>query len=275
MGADRQTDGAPTKHGICPRCLDERLEALSEAPPAGRRALGLVRSRPPGGPALRLGKKSRGIWLAGLLMWVATGCAVGGSEAPPQPAAPNLHWGYPAMPGPGLVNVVVEIPAGTNAKWQVAEDGSSVEWESMNGEPRVVAYLAYPASYGMIPGTFVPRESGGDGDPLDAILLGPALERGTVAVARPIGVLFLSDDGERDDKVLAVQTTGPLSDVADLEDLLQRYPGVGAIIETWFTHYKGPDRLRSRGMAGRAEALRIIREASGHCGEVSSGVPLH
>jgi len=202
MGADRQTDGAPTNHGICPRCLDERLEALSEAPPAGRRALGLVRSRPPGGPALRLGKKSRGIWLAGLLMWVATGCAVGGSEAPPQPAAPNLHWGYPAMPGPGLVNVVVEIPAGTNAKWQVAEDGSSVEWESMNGEPRVVAYLAYPASYGMIPGTFVPRESGGDGDPLDAILLGPALERGTVAVARPIGVLFLSDDGERDDKVL-------------------------------------------------------------------------
>lgn len=172
-----------------------------------------------------------------------------------------------------LAHVVVEIPAGTNAKWQVAEDGDSIEWELEDGEPRVVAYLAYPADYGIIPGTLVPRELGGDGDPLDVILLGPALPRGTVTTARPIGALLLLDEGERDDEALAVQTRGPLSDVADLADLQQRYPGVSAIIETWFTRYKGPGRLVSRGMVGRVEALRIIEEASAHYGEASAAAP--
>jgi inorganic pyrophosphatase len=217
--------------------------------------------------------KRRPIWLAALLVGIATGCAVDGGGAPPRGAVPNFLSGYPAMPDPGLVHVVVEIPAGTNEKWEVAEDGRSIEWELEDGEPRVVAYLAYPANYGMIPGTLLPRESGGDGDPLDVVLLGPALERGSVAVARPIGVLLLLDDGERDDKVLAVPLTGPLSDARDLADLQRRYPGVLAIIETWFTHYKGPGRLASRGLAGRAEALRIIEEASAHYGEASGATP--
>lgn len=214
-----------------------------------------------------------GVWLAALLAWAATGCAVDGSGSAPRDAAPSFLSGHPAMPDPGMVHVVVEIPAGTNDKWEVAEDGSSLEWELVNGEPRVVAYLAYPANYGMISGTLVPRESEGDGDPLDVVLLGPALERGSVAVARPIGVLLLLDDGERDDKVLAVQTSGPLSDAADLADLRRRYPGVAAIIETWFTHYKGPGRLTSRGLAGRAEALRIIEEASAHYGQAMGATP--
>jgi inorganic pyrophosphatase len=223
-------------------------------------------------PSLKLGKKWR-TWLAALLVGAAAGCAVGGSGDLPRRAAPNFLSGYPAMPAPGLVHVVVEIPAGTNAKWEVAKDGSSIEWELEDGEPRVVAYLAYPANYGMIPGTLLPRESGGDGDPLDAVLLGPALERGSVAVARPIGALLLLDEGERDDKVLAVPTAGPLSDARDLADLRKRYPGVLAIIETWFTHYKGPDRLASRGLAGRAEALRIIEEASAYYGAASGATP--
>jgi len=160
------------------------------------------------------------------------------------------------------VNVVVEIPAGTNDKWEVDKSSGSLHWEQKDGKPRVVQYLAYPANYGMIPRTSLPYEIGGDGDPLDVLLLGPELARGAVVQARPIGVLHLIDDDERDDKILAVPVAGPLSDVTDLAALDARYPGIRQIVETWFTHYKGPGRTTSAGFGDAVEAVAVVREAN-------------
>jgi inorganic pyrophosphatase len=173
----------------------------------------------------------------------------------------NYHTDFPASPEPGLINVVVEIPSGTNAKWEVTASGT-LEWEIQDSTPRVVQYLPYPANYGMIPRTLLPESIGADGDPLDVVLLGPALERGSVVMARPIGILLLRDDGERDDKILAVLLSGPLSDVLNLADLEGRFPGSPSIIETWFTNYKGPGRLESPGFAGADMALETVEEAS-------------
>jgi len=184
--------------------------------------------------------------------------ACAGSPAP----TANLLDGSAALAGGGLVNVVVEIPAGTNDKWEVEKASGALHWELKDGKPRVVQYLAYPANYGMIPRTSLPKEVGGDGDPLDVVLLGPAVGRGSVVPARPIGVLRLVDDGERDDKILSVSLAGPLSDVSDLETLDARYPGIRSIVETWFTHYKGPGRTMSAGFADAADALAIVEEAS-------------
>jgi len=180
------------------------------------------------------------------------------------PAFANAEGGSVDVHSDPLVNFVVEIPAGTNAKWQVDKVTGKLEWERKDGRPRVVQYLAYPGNYGMIPSTSLPYEVGGDGDPLDVLLLGPALERGSIVHARPIGVLRLLDDGERDDKILAVQTQGPLSEVRDLASLDAHYAGALAIIETWFTHYKGPGRLVSKGYGDAAEALSIVKQASGY-----------
>lgn len=79
---------------------------------------------------------------------------------------------------------------------------------------------------------------------------------------RPIGVLRLIDDGERDDKIVCVARQGPLSNVTDLESLESRYAGVLTIIETWFTSYKGRGRLRSNGFDDEAAAIEIILKAS-------------
>jgi inorganic pyrophosphatase len=183
------------------------------------------------------------------------GCATG---------ATDLLDGPETFGEPGLIHVVVEIPAGTNDKWEVDGESGLLHWELKDGKPRVVQYLAYPGNYGMIPRTRLPAELGGDGDPLDVLLLGPALERGAVVTARPIGVLKLLDDGERDDKVLAVPLAGPLSDVTDLASLDAGYPGARAIVETWFTHYKGPGRVEANGTGGADEALAIVEEAAGY-----------
>ena len=145
--------------------------------------------------------------------------------ASPRERDPSYLDGYAAFADHGLVHVVVEIPAGTNDKWEVEQSSGALRWEHENGRPRVVQYLAYPVNYGMIPRTSLPREIGGDGDPLDVLLLGPRMDRGAVVRARPIGVLRLLDDGERDDKILTVPIAGPLSDALDLETLDARYPG--------------------------------------------------
>jgi inorganic pyrophosphatase len=181
-----------------------------------------------------------------------------------QSAAPTLDLlnDYAAMADSVFVNVVVEIPAGTNEKWQVDKDNGALEWEQENGVPRVVQYLAYPGNYGIIPQTLLPKELGGDGDPLDVMLLGPSHPRGAVVPARVIGVLRLIDRGERDDKVLAVGTNGPLSDAHTLEALDTQYPGVRAILETWFTHYKGVGVSTSNGFASTDSAMMVVREAS-------------
>jgi inorganic pyrophosphatase len=196
--------------------------------------------------------------------------ACGGTALPP--AAPpdsvelrgtaNYITAYPAIVREGIVNAVIEIPAGTNEKWEVVEPGSVLEWEIAEGERRVVGYLAYPANYGMIPRTLLAKEAGGDGDPLDIIVLGPAQPRGSVVAARPVGLLRLLDDGERDDKIIAVRAAGPLSDATTLQDLDALYPGATEIIRIWFTSYKGPGRLESSGYQDEAAAMAVIREAA-------------
>jgi inorganic pyrophosphatase len=82
---------------------------------------------------------------------------------------------------------------------------------------------------------------------------------------RPVGVLLLRDDGERDEKILAVPTSGPLSDVGDLATLESGYPGITLIIETWFTNYKGAGRVTSAGLDDAAAAMALVLEANRHC----------
>ncbi len=169
--------------------------------------------------------------------------------------------GVEARSGDGLVHVVVEIPTGSVDKWEVDKTDGSLRWEFKNGKPRQVRYLGYPGNYGMIPRTLLPKDAGGDGDPLDVIVLGPAVERGTVIEARLMGVLRLLDDGEQDDKLLAVMAGTALADAADLEQLQEQFPGVTQIVETWFTHYKGPDAIETLGYLDAAAAVKVLEAA--------------
>ncbi len=59
----------------------------------------------------------------------------------------------------GNINVVIEIPAGTNAKWEVSADTGNIIWEFKNDKPRVVNYEGgYPANYGTVPKTLLSKE---------------------------------------------------------------------------------------------------------------------
>jgi inorganic pyrophosphatase len=72
--------------------------------------------------------------------------------------AGNLLTSAPTRNPDGSVNALIEIPAGTNAKWEVNEEGV-LEWEMKDGKPRVVRYLAYPGSYGRCRARSSPRRT--------------------------------------------------------------------------------------------------------------------
>lgn len=169
--------------------------------------------------------------------------------------------GYPALNPDGTVNAVIEIPAGTSAKWEVDKSDGSMRWERQGESNRMIRYLPYPANYGLIPQTRLPAEEGGDGDPLDVVVLAPALNRGTVVPVRLIAVLRLRDRGQRDDKLLAVVPGTPMGEVDDLSGLVKDFPGTAQIIETWFHNYKGPGQTESQGFAGADEAAAILQRA--------------
>lgn len=169
----------------------------------------------------------------------------------------NLYTDIGAVNADGTVNAVIEIPAGTHDKWETDTDSGRMFWELKNGSPRVVKYLGYPGDYGMVPQTL-----GGDGDPLDVVLIGTMNLRGSVVPARVIGVFHLIDGGDVDDKLIAVVPGEPMGEVASMAELNANYPGVSSIFEIWFTNYKGPDGgLQSGGFGEVDEAFDVLNAA--------------
>ena len=163
----------------------------------------------------------------------------------------------------GTINVVVEIPAGTSAKWSVNKEGTALVRDFTGDTPRVIDYLAYPGNYGFIPRTLLDEEKGGDGGALDVMVLGPAVPRGTVVRAHPIGILRIVDRMEQDDKVLAVMDGPTLQRVYDIESLKARYPGATEIIVTWWSHAHGNrSKVNLMGTGSRGQANAVIDYAT-------------
>ena len=173
----------------------------------------------------------------------------------------NYLTGYEAVFEDGDINVVVEIPTGSVQKWEVEKTNGTLKWEFVDGKPREVKYLGYPGNYGMIPRTLLPKELGGDGDPLDVIVLGPAVERGDVIKCKIIGVLQLLDRGEQDDKLIAVLENTPFYSVNSIVELDANFNGVSEIVKLWFANYKGPGKMVPQGFADEKVARKILDAA--------------
>ncbi len=206
---------------------------------------------------------------------VSVCCAVADTSTPPAlaetPIAPGIakvdpltldaefdFWhDIPAKTSDGLVNVVVEIPSGTNEKWEVKSDGNMV-WDKKNGIPRVVPYIGYVGNYGS-----VPRTEQADGDPIDLIALSPAFPRGSVVPVRVIGVIVVNDDGAQDDKLFGVVPGMPMGDVKTLEEMNEKFRGVLEILKIFFSYYKGPDGggMALEGVGDEVMAMKLVDES--------------
>ena len=165
----------------------------------------------------------------------------------------NLYTDFAARNADGTINAVIEIPQGDVRKFETDVNTGRLFWELKKGQPRRVAYLGYPANYGM-----VPRTLGWDGDPLDVLVIGPMQLRGTVAAVKLVGVMRMIDGGDLDDKLVAVVQGSPFDGMTlqDLEDA-----GVTAILKVWFESYKGPGEIQVTGFEDVAATQQTLAEA--------------
>ena len=173
----------------------------------------------------------------------------------------DYFHGLEAINSDLLVNVVIEIPAGSNEKWEVSKETGHLEWEIRQDTFRIVPYLPYPANYGMIPRTFLPLDEGGDDDPLDVFLLGPARNRGEVMKGRLVGVIKTLDGGEQDDKLIAIDQESWFYAVHSLEDLKTQFPGALNILITWLENYKGEGVMEIQYAGDETEAMELLEKS--------------
>ena len=156
---------------------------------------------------------------------------------------------------PDCIHVVIEIPRGSRNKYEIDHETNRVYLDR-----RLFTATTYPADYGFVPDTL-----GGDGDPLDAlVLLDDPVYPGVWVEARPIGVLYMEDEAGEDAKLICVPPREPRWDgVNDIADLT---PQLVAEIQHFFEVYKAlePDKHSStQGIGGRVEAWQEIDEARG------------
>jgi inorganic pyrophosphatase len=163
----------------------------------------------------------------------------------------------PTWPEPGVLNAIIEIPAGSAEKRQYDPATNTFPIDLRNGLPRLIRFLPYPANYGFIPGTRMNKEDGGDGDAVDVFVLCGALPSGTVIPVEPIGIIELLDAGERDDKLIAVPVDPALRTV-DVDDIRELPGAARDILVSWLLNYDPEDSAELVAVKDRAAAIATV-----------------
>lgn len=124
----------------------------------------------------------------------------------------GAHYGSKA---PGTVNAMIEIPQGSRAKYEVDKDTGLLKLDRV-----IYSSFQYPINYG-----FIPQTLGQDGDPLDILVLcSQSIQSLCLVEANVIGNMQMIDQGQMDDKIIAVAAHDPsVNHIARIEDLPQHF----------------------------------------------------
>jgi inorganic pyrophosphatase len=157
----------------------------------------------------------------------------------------------PAQPKPGIVNVLIEIPAGSKNKYEFDKDMQCFALDRV-----LYASVQYPYDYGFIPNTLAD-----DGDPLDGmVIMDQPTFPGCVIAARPLGMLEMIDGGDRDEKLLCVPAKDPR--YADITSLEQISPHRLEEIAEFFRTYKNLEKkvTEIQGWQGVDRVMPLLAE---------------
>jgi inorganic pyrophosphatase len=151
-----------------------------------------------------------------------------------------------------LLHCLVEIPKGSRNKYEWDEELGAIKFDRF-----LFSSVVYPTDYGFIPDTET-----SEGEPLDAMVCVSAPTfPGCVIPVKAIAMLRMTDDGERDDKLLCVPQDDPswnaMSCLADLSGQLR------AEIEHFWSVYKLPTghAIEVQGWEDREVALEVLEES--------------
>lgn len=131
---------------------------------------------------------------------------------------------------PNVINVIIEIPKDAEpVKYEVDKASGAIFVDRVLSTP-----MRYPCNYG-----YVPHTLGGDGDPLDALVILPLpLVPGAVIRCRPVGVLRMSDEAGSDEKLVVVPISKVFPGYDHIGDINQVSAHWLERIGHFFEHYK-------------------------------------
>jgi inorganic pyrophosphatase len=161
----------------------------------------------------------------------------------------------PGKNPPEEINVVIEIPRGSNVKYEIDEESGAIFVDR-----KLFTAMFYPCNYG-----FIPQTKEKDGDPVDVLVLGnDPIVPGAVIRANPVGVLITADEEGEDAKVVAVPIAKVDPSFSDVNDIGAVPQHIQDQIKHFFEHYKELEKgkyVKVKGWENRATATRKISEA--------------
>jgi inorganic pyrophosphatase len=166
-----------------------------------------------------------------------------------------MHPWHDIDPGTNIetyLNAVIEIPMDSKIKYELEKTTGFLKVDRI-----LFSSVHYPANYGFIPQSYCE-----DKDPLDVLVLGQlAVVPLSILRVKPIGVMKMVDQGEADDKIIAVHSDDPeYNHYESLEDLP---PHRIAEVQKFFEEYKSLENKKVvvEKFLDRKEAISIIKEA--------------
>ncbi|MEU6645371.1 inorganic diphosphatase [Saccharomonospora sp. NPDC046836] len=150
----------------------------------------------------------------------------------------------------------IEIPQDSFTKYETDAETGQIVVDRFQSMP-----VVYPGNYGSIP-----QSKGGDGDPLDVLVLTREPLYPAVQIqVKAIGVLNMIDGGEPDDKIIAVPVDDVDPDYTEANDIADLPQIERQRIEQFFAVYKnlpeGRKKVELAGFSDAAAARDEVKQA--------------
>jgi inorganic pyrophosphatase len=161
----------------------------------------------------------------------------------------GAHYGDKA---PQTVNGLIEIPQGSRAKYEIDKKTGLLKLDRV-----IYSSFHYPVNYG-----FIPQTLGHDNDPLDILVIcSESIQSLCLVEATVIGNMQMIDNGEKDDKIIAVASKDPgVNHYTDVSELPKHFI---AVLRNYFENYKVLENkvVEIDEFQDKDAAYRIIDEA--------------
>ncbi|MDH5542598.1 MAG: inorganic diphosphatase [Nitrospinota bacterium] len=154
---------------------------------------------------------------------------------------------------PKIVNAIIEIPMGSKVKYELDKRSGLIKVDRI-----LYGAVFYPANYGFIPQTYCE-----DKDPLDILVFcqEPLYPR-SIVEAKVIGCMGMVDNGDADDKIIAVMNADPA--FMDYNDISQLPEYQINELRKFFEDYKKLEKGKDVAVdefSGRVDAQNVVRKA--------------